>query len=108
VVAVGVGVVAAGALLYLNRYEREMLARSSPRVLASRKAAQTYHCDKVLSEPHGIAGVDNIYLTAVKHELVARQVGAWSGANLDTEVAAAIARVKVKAKAKAEAPNMGN
>lgn len=72
-------------------YEREMLARSSPRVLASREAAVTLHTPDVLEAEHGIAGVPANVLPDVKSLLASRCVTAQAGAALDDAIAVAIA-----------------
>ena len=73
-------------------YEREMVARSSKRVLASREAAVSLHSAEVLDpEKFAIAGVTEAQQAAVAAALKAQKVGAWCAGEIDAKVALAIA-----------------
>eukprot|EP00729_Bicosta_minor_P004215 gene4214-7117_t len=76
-------------------YEREMVARSSKRVLASREAAVSLHCPAVLEDGNfAIAGVPTEQAGAVAKELKAKNVGAWCAGSIDARVAEAIAATR--------------
>ena len=78
-------------------YEREMIARSNPRVMASREAATKLHTKAVTGEKHGVAGAgEEAQVVALLRALVAEKVDASSGAGLDDAVRAQIARLAKK------------
>jgi hypothetical protein len=75
-------------------YEREMVARSSKRVLASREAADSLHSASVLDPTtFSIAGVAEVLQPALQTELINKKVGAWCGGDTDALVAECIAAV---------------
>lgn len=78
----------------LATYEREMVARSSKRVLKSREARGLLHGPAVFEDKaFGIAGVHGDDIGLVLAALRADDIGANRGAELDASVAEAIAAV---------------
>ena len=82
----------------LATYEREMVARSSKRVLKSREARGLLHGPAVFEDQaFGIAGVHADDIGGVLAALRDNKVGANRGAELDTSVAETIAAVAGRA-----------
>jgi 2-polyprenyl-6-methoxyphenol hydroxylase-like FAD-dependent oxidoreductase len=74
----------------LKCFEREMLARTSTKVLSSREAAGKLHSSAVLEEDFGIEGVEKQHLAQVFTVLKAQHIDATRAAALDGDILAAI------------------
>lgn len=70
----------------LRCFEREMLARTAPKVLASREAALRLHSPECVDEPHGIEGLDDITSRKVLEALRTSNIGAHLSGDLDDAV----------------------
>jgi 2-polyprenyl-6-methoxyphenol hydroxylase-like FAD-dependent oxidoreductase len=67
-------------------YEREMVARSAPRVLASRAGATELHCPSVLGKQGDIAGVVSARSGELLATLKSEGIGAAAGSALDDQI----------------------
>jgi len=73
-------------LTRLKCFEREMIARTSKKVLASRASAVSLHSEEVLTEEFGIEGVDKSVFPTVLCRLRDNQVDANCGHDMDENV----------------------
>lgn len=81
-------------LTKLKCFERDMIARSSCKVLASREAAKNLHSSCVLDERFGIEGLGNDLLEEMLESLRTHKVGAEDGILLDDKVLNTIRETK--------------
>lgn len=80
----------------LRCFEREMMARVTPKVLGSRQAAQHLHSPAVLQDMYGVQGVDAVPdNVCVLQALRNRNVGAGCGEAIDEQVGKVIKELLV-------------
>lgn len=65
----------------IQNYEREMVARSTPKVLASHEASGRLHSPEILNEPFTIEGVDPDISAKILNQFEAEGIGADYGAD---------------------------
>lgn len=70
----------------IQNFEREMVARSSPKVQASHKANSLLHSPEVLSIEYGFEGVDSKLSKELLEEIEKREINANLSENLESVV----------------------
>jgi 2-polyprenyl-6-methoxyphenol hydroxylase-like FAD-dependent oxidoreductase len=68
----------------LRSFEREMIDRAGPKVIASRTAAERLHSPAAIQDEYGFEGVDSA--ADFKKLLQEKNIGAWLGGDLEQDV----------------------
>jgi hypothetical protein len=70
----------------IQLFEREMVARSSPKVSASYEASCLFHSSRALEEVGGIEGIDPVLSSLLLNELKVRGINSSMGSSLETKL----------------------
>lgn len=82
----------------LRCFEREMIARTAPKALASREAALKYHSAAATLEEYGFEGIQPQELPIFQQKMLSSEITAYLGGKLEETLVELITNIRLQKK----------